>query len=226
MSEAASKEKESIDKRLKRIQANPGATPTVSDMMVGDMCHAPSVNSDLQFDLRSKQGASELTTTKEKDLEVKVTRKIIKQIEAETGLGDIDAIIDKAEKHAESFSTMNELSKTLQTKMLNLYQKKDQMQKQIDGLSFDPSKLRSKKSVQDLNERNSKQEEFDLQERKLTALQEQLEVLKEDKVKEERLNAQLGYGISALADRLGIEHQPSESIYIKMKKCNAKIKQL
>ena len=128
--------------------------------------------------------------------------------------------------HAESFSTMNELSKTLQTKMLNLYQKKDQMQKQIDGLSFDPSKLRSKKSVQDLNERNSKQEEFDLQERKLTALQEQLEVLKEDKVKEERLNAQLGYGISALADRLGIEHQPSESIYIKMKKCNAKIKQL
>ena len=90
-------------------------------MMVGDIQHAPSVNSDLEFDLRSKQGASELSTTKEKDLEVKVTRRIIKQIEAETGLGDMNAIIDKAEKHAESFSTMNELSKTLQTKMLNLY---------------------------------------------------------------------------------------------------------
>ena len=51
-------------------------------------------------------------------------------------------------------------------------------------------------------------------------------MLKEDKVKEERLNAQLGYGISALADRLGIQHQPSESIFIKMKKCNAKIKSL
>ena len=90
-------------------------------MMVGDIQHAPSVNSDLEFDLRSKQGASELSTTKEKDLEVKVTRRIIKQIEAETGLGDMNTIIDKAEKHAESFSTMNELSKTLQTKMLNLY---------------------------------------------------------------------------------------------------------
>ena len=37
MSEAASKEKEGIDKRLQRIQANPGATPTVSDMMMGDL---------------------------------------------------------------------------------------------------------------------------------------------------------------------------------------------
>ena len=37
MSEAANKEKESIDKRLKRIQDNPGVTPTVSDMMVGDI---------------------------------------------------------------------------------------------------------------------------------------------------------------------------------------------
>ena len=49
----------------------------------------------------------------------------MKQIEEATGLADINAIIDKAEKHAESFSTMNELRKTLQTKMLNLYQKKD-----------------------------------------------------------------------------------------------------
>ena len=76
----------------------------------------------------SKQDLSnELSTTKEKQLEVKVTKKIIKEIEAETGLGDMNTIIDKAEKHAESFSTMNELRKTLQTKMLNLYQKKDHM---------------------------------------------------------------------------------------------------
>ena len=47
MSEAAGKEKEGIDKRLQRIQANPGATPTVSDMMIGDIQNAPSVNSDL-----------------------------------------------------------------------------------------------------------------------------------------------------------------------------------
>ena len=53
--------------------------------------------------------------------QVKATRQILKQIEEATGLGDINAIIDKAEKHAESFSTMNELRKTLQTKMLNLY---------------------------------------------------------------------------------------------------------
>ena len=63
------------------------------------------------------------------------------------------------------------------------------MRQKLDQLSFDPSKLRSKKRVKDLNEKSSKQEEFDLQERKLTALQDQLEVLKEDKVKEERLNA-------------------------------------
>ena len=76
----------------------------------------------------SKQDlANELSTTKEKQLEVKVTKKIIKEIEAETGLGDMNTIIDKAEKHADSFSTMNELRKTLQTKMLNLYQKKDHM---------------------------------------------------------------------------------------------------
>ena len=76
----------------------------------------------------SKQDLSnELSTTKEKQLEVKVTKKIIKEIEAETGLGDMNTIIDKAEKHADSFSTMNELRKTLQTKMLNLYQKKDHM---------------------------------------------------------------------------------------------------
>ena len=76
----------------------------------------------------SKQDlANELSTTKEKQLEVKVTKKIIKEIEAETGLGDMNNIIDKAEKHADSFSTMNELRKTLQTKMLNLYQKKDHM---------------------------------------------------------------------------------------------------
>ena len=44
---------------------------------------------------------------------MKATRRILKQIEEATGLGEMNAIIDKAEKHAESFSTMNELRKTL-----------------------------------------------------------------------------------------------------------------
>ena len=80
--------------------------------------------------------------------------------------------------------------------------------------------------MKDLNDRNSKQEEFDLQERKLTALQNQIETLKEDRIKEQRLNAQLEYGISNLVERLGLEKQPNDSMYIKLKKCNAKIKAL
>ena len=58
------------------------------------------------------------------------------------------------------------------------------MQQAVNELAFDRTMLRSKKSVQDLNSRSSKQEEFDLQERKLTALQNQIEALKEDRIKE------------------------------------------
>lgn len=93
-------------------------------------------------------------------------------------------------------------------------------------MSVDPTRLRSKASIKDLNDRNSKQEEFDLQERKLTALQNQIETLKEDRIGEQRLNAQLEYGISNLAERLGLEKVPDESMGEKLKKCNAKIKQL
>ena len=76
LSQAAAKERDGADQRLKRIAANPGATPTVSDMMVGDIQHAPSVNSDLQFDLRSRQDAAELASTKEKEQEVSIEQPV------------------------------------------------------------------------------------------------------------------------------------------------------
>ena len=66
LSQAAAKERDGADQRLKRISANPGATPTVSDMMVGDLQNVSSVNTDLQFDLRSRKGlATELSTSRE-----------------------------------------------------------------------------------------------------------------------------------------------------------------
>ena len=63
------------------------------------------------------------------------------------------------------------------------------MQTQVDNLTVDRTLLRSKKSMIELNNKNSKQEEFDLQERKLTALQNQIEIKKEDRIKVQRLNA-------------------------------------
>ena len=96
-------------------------------MMVGDNVQNQSVvNSDLQFDMKSKQDAvGDGPARQELEQDRKAARQILKQIEEATGLGDMNAVIDKAEKHADSFSTLNELHKTLQTKMLNLYQKKD-----------------------------------------------------------------------------------------------------
>ena len=91
--------------------------------MIGDNGQNASImNSDINHDLKSKNDAiGDLSLLKEQDIERKELRKILKTIEKETGLGDINAIIDKAEQHEESYSTMNELRKTLQTKMLNLY---------------------------------------------------------------------------------------------------------
>ena len=78
--------------------------------------------------MKSKQDAiGDVSVLKEQDVERKEMRRIMKKIEEATGLDDINAVIDKAEKHEDSHGTMNELRKTLQTKMLNLYQKKDTM---------------------------------------------------------------------------------------------------
>ena len=55
--------------------------------------------------------------------------KVVDRIEAETGLQSIEQIVDKAERHSETMQTLNEMSKTLQTKILQLIQKKDMLTK-------------------------------------------------------------------------------------------------
>lgn len=80
------------------------------------------MSADLQYDLHTAEAAASSSQTAD---DPKKTREVVARIEEACGLQNINQIVEKAERHQDTSATLTEMRKTLQTKVLQLLQKRD-----------------------------------------------------------------------------------------------------
>lgn len=112
---------------------------------VGQSGNMPEIalSADLQYDLTN---ADPPMQSQQDD--PKRTKEIVKRVEEACGIQTIQQVVEKAERHQDTSSTLTEMRKNLQTKVITLLQKRDMLKKQLDGegeLMEDDEATRAKK---------------------------------------------------------------------------------
>ena len=77
-------------------------------------------------------------------------------------------MVDKAERHQDTFSTLTDMRKNLQVKVIQLLSKRDVLRNQLEG-----------EEIGDLDDEATKAKKFDEKEKRMIALQKETETMKE-----------------------------------------------
>lgn len=85
------------------------------------------MSADLQYDLHDANAKAEAPVQPDKADDPRQTREIVKRIEVECGLSTIQQIVEKAERHQDTFLSLTEMRKNLQVKVIKLLQKRDSL---------------------------------------------------------------------------------------------------
>ena len=134
---------------------------------------------------------------KDEEVDLKPALAMIKEA---TGLSDFKEILQKMERHSETISSLTQLQKTLQVKLMNLFSKRDNLTAQISGAD---SELQL--------------EDFDALEREVSQIQLKCDQLKAQKEKERRLGAEVSNGVQMLCIRVGVS--PSGNMVSDIEQC-------
>ena len=157
-----------------------------------------TLSSDLQHDLNQTKNEADYSNRMRED-EQKRVKQLTLRLEEATGLDNFKAVVEKAERYQETKDTLNELRRNSQQKLLQLYQKRDQLsekQKHLNLAETDPKKL---------------QEMYDEKEKLVIKIETEIEDLNEQMEKRRRLEAEIEFCISNLGTRLGIKNSESDS---------------
>lgn len=135
-----------------------------------------ALSADLQYDLHNSNPPMQQSQLDDP----KRTKEIVKRVEEACGIQTIQQVVEKAERHQDTSSTLTEMRKNLQTKVITLLQKRDMLKQQLDGegeLMEDDEATRAKK--------------FDEKEKRMLEMQRETEQMKEKLERESRVKAEL-----------------------------------
>lgn len=76
-------------------------------------------------------------------------RQIVHRIEEACGLSSIKEVVEKAERHQDTSTTLIELRKNLQVKVISLMNRRDTLRKQLEGEVTGNADLLEDESTQD-----------------------------------------------------------------------------
>ena len=126
-------------------------------------------------------------TTASSEKESAEVRQILKLVRDATGVSDAKEVVKKMERYSTTVSQLQEMQKSLQVKLLGLFSKRDDLQKQLEGTQSEGDK-----------------EQYDKLDQEVTLMDTRLGELKSTAAEARKLRAEVASGIQMLCGKLGV----------------------